>query len=138
MAIARTMCFGNGNKEDPDTKKSREIEKQLREDQKRMAKEVKLLLLGILVPSNSPHTIAAADTCSGAGESGKSTVLKQMRLIHTKGFSVSERKQWKVTIFHNLLHAFQVVFGAMEEQEVDFADDGNIVGLQVGFRTIHD
>ena len=40
------MCFGNGNKEDPDTKKSREIEKQLREDQRKMQKEVKLLLLG--------------------------------------------------------------------------------------------
>jgi len=54
-------------------------------------------------------------------------VLKQMRLIHTKGFQLPERKQWKVTIFQNLLHAFQVVFGAMEEQEVDFADEGNIV-----------
>lgn len=64
----------------------------------------------------------------GAGESGKSTVLKQMRLIHTKGFSPSERKQWKVTIFQNLLHAFQVVFGAMEEQEVEFGEESNIVG----------
>lgn len=50
-----------------------------------------------------------------------------MRLIHTKGFNTSERKQWKVTIFNNLLHAFQVIFGAMEEQEVDFAHDHNIV-----------
>jgi len=50
-----------------------------------------------------------------------------MRLIHAKGFSIQERKQWKVTIFQNLLHAFQVVFGAMEEQEVDFADPNNIV-----------
>lgn len=47
MALSNIMCFGNGNKEDPDAKKSREIEKQLREDQKRMAKEVKLLLLGM-------------------------------------------------------------------------------------------
>ncbi|QIW96012.1 hypothetical protein AMS68_001530 [Peltaster fructicola] len=101
------MCFGNADKEDPDAKKSKEIEKQIREDQKRLEKEVKLLLLG-------------------AGESGKSTVLKQMRLIHAKGFSASERQQWKVTIFNNLLHAFQVIFGAMEEQEVDFADQGNI------------
>lgn len=43
-----------------------------------------------------------------------------------KSFSSSERKQWKVTIFNNLLHAFQVIFGAMEEQEVDFAHEGNI------------
>ena len=68
-----------------------------------------------------------ANTDAGAGESGKSTVLKQMRLIHSKGFTVSERRHWKVTIFQNLLHAFQVVFGAMEEQEVDFAEEGNIV-----------
>ena len=67
------------------------------------------------------------DRVKGAGESGKSTVLKQMRLLHTKGFSSSERKQWKVTIFNNLLHAFQVIFGAMEEQEVDFAHESNIV-----------
>ncbi|KAK3068664.1 hypothetical protein LTR53_013588 [Teratosphaeriaceae sp. CCFEE 6253] len=104
------MCFGSSNKEGSDAKKNTEIEKQLREGQRRMQKEVKLLLLG-------------------AGESGKSTLLKQMRLIHTKGFQLPERKQWKVTIFQNLLHAFQVVFGAMEEQEVDFADDGNIKSL---------
>lgn len=67
----------------------------------------------------------------GAGESGKSTVLKQMRLIHTKGFSSMERKQWKVTIFNNLLHAFQVIFGAMEEQEVDFAQESNIVSTVI-------
>ncbi|KAK5135884.1 hypothetical protein LTR08_004534 [Meristemomyces frigidus] len=106
------MCFGNANKEDPEAKKSREIEKGLREDERRLAKEVKLLLLG-------------------AGESGKSTVLKQMRVIHAKGFQLPERKQWKVTIFQNLLHAFQVVFGAMEEQEVDFAEDGNIRWAEV-------
>ena len=41
------MCFGNANKEDPDAKKNREIEKQLREDERRMQKEVKLLLLGM-------------------------------------------------------------------------------------------
>jgi guanine nucleotide-binding protein subunit alpha len=46
MAIPKIMCFGNKATEDPDAKKSKEIEKQLREDQKRLAKEVKLLLLG--------------------------------------------------------------------------------------------
>ena len=45
------MCFG-GDKagDDPDAKKSKEIEKQLREDQKKMAKEVKMLLLGKAAP----------------------------------------------------------------------------------------
>jgi guanine nucleotide-binding protein subunit alpha len=41
------MCFGGDKSgDDPDAKKSKEIEKQLREDQKKMAKEVKMLLLG--------------------------------------------------------------------------------------------
>jgi hypothetical protein len=29
------------------------------------------------------------------------------------------------------LHAFQVIFGAMEEQEVDFAHESNIVSLHL-------
>lgn len=42
-----SMCFGGDkNGDDPDAKKSKEIEKQLREDQKKMSKEVKMLLLG--------------------------------------------------------------------------------------------
>jgi len=72
-----------------------------------MAREVKLLLLG-------------------AGESGKSTVLKQMRLIHSKGFTNSERNQWKVAIFDNLVQSFQAIAAAMEEHEVHFADKDNI------------
>jgi hypothetical protein len=44
MAISRIMCFGKND--DPDVKKSKEIEKQLESDRKKLAKEVKLLLLG--------------------------------------------------------------------------------------------
>lgn len=54
MAIPKIMCFGNANKEDPEAKKSREIEKQLREDQRRMQKEVKMLLLGARASPPSP------------------------------------------------------------------------------------
>lgn len=49
MAFTKIMCFGNGssNKEDPVAlKKNRDIEKQIREDQRKMSREVKLLLLG--------------------------------------------------------------------------------------------
>lgn len=46
MTFGSIMCFGSSNKDDPEAKKSKEIEKQLREDQKRLAREVKLLLLG--------------------------------------------------------------------------------------------
>ena len=40
------MCFGSKAASDPDAAKSKEIEKQIDNDRKRLAKEVKLLLLG--------------------------------------------------------------------------------------------
>lgn len=41
------MCFGGGEKEDVEgANKSREIDKIIRQDEKKMAREVKLLLLG--------------------------------------------------------------------------------------------
>lgn len=45
MALGSIMCFGSKSS-DPETAKSKEIEKQLDNDRKRLAKEVKLLLLG--------------------------------------------------------------------------------------------
>ncbi|KAF2140670.1 uncharacterized protein K452DRAFT_319565 [Aplosporella prunicola CBS 121167] len=99
------MCFGK-KPDDPGHKKNEEIDRQLRMDRKRQEREVKLLLLG-------------------AGESGKSTVLKQMRVIHAGGFSKAERKQWRVVIFNNLVNAFEIVFSAMQEQGISFeSEDG--------------
>lgn len=40
------MCFGSKG-ESPGARRNEEIEKQLRQDKKKAAKEVKLLLLGI-------------------------------------------------------------------------------------------
>lgn len=54
-----------------------------------------------------------------------------MRLIHTKGFPTLERKQWKVTIFNNLIHAFQCIQGAMEEHDVQYADPENIKYMEL-------
>ncbi|KAF2087254.1 guanine nucleotide binding protein, alpha subunit [Saccharata proteae CBS 121410] len=94
------MCFGKRT-DDPSSRKNEEIDRQLRLDKKRAEREVKLLLLG-------------------AGESGKSTVLKQMRVIHAGGFSKAERKQWRVVIFNNLINAFEIIFSAMQEQGITF------------------
>ena len=49
----------------------------------------------------------------GAGESGKSTFAKQMRLIHMKGFSEEERLVFKSIIYDNVLcSAIALVKGA--------------------------
>lgn len=40
------MCFGSRRKDEADAMRSRELDKIIKADEKRMAKEVKLLLLG--------------------------------------------------------------------------------------------
>ena len=127
MTFGTIMCFGSSSKggESTEARRNAEIEKQIKLDEKKNAREVKLLLLGkkntcTLFPRLRLCTNHANVVNLGAGESGKSTVLKQMRLIHTAGFSQQERRQWKVTIFSNLMHAFQCVQGCMDEHDVDF------------------
>ena len=45
----------------------------------------------------------------GAGESGKSTVLKQMRLLHLGGFSPQERNQYKNIIWADTVASMQTL-----------------------------
>ena len=50
-----------------------------------------------------------------------------MRLINHGAFPKTERKQWRVVIFSNVVHAFQVLIGAMSEHEIEFENSENIV-----------
>ncbi|KAL2162616.1 hypothetical protein VTH06DRAFT_6452 [Thermothelomyces fergusii] len=101
------MCFGAREKNDEaGAARSRELDKMIRADEKRMAKEVKLLLLG-------------------AGESGKSTVLKQMKLIYAQGFSKHEKMEWKPVVFTNILQSFRLISDAMNEMNIAFENPEN-------------
>ncbi|KAJ4485193.1 guanine nucleotide binding protein alpha subunit [Lentinula aciculospora] len=71
-----------------------EIENQLKRDRMMAKNEIKMLLLG-------------------AGESGKSTVLKQMKLIHHGGYNDSERESYKEIIFSNTIQSMRAVLDAM-------------------------
>ncbi|KAJ2000695.1 guanine nucleotide-binding protein subunit alpha [Coemansia thaxteri] len=84
------------SKEDLDEKRANdEIENQLRKDRMNMRNEVKMLLLG-------------------AGESGKSTIIKQMKLIHDGGYSQEERESFKEVIFSNTIQSMRVLLEAMD------------------------
>ena len=58
----------------------------------------------------------------GAGESGKSTILKQMKLIHEGGYSRDERESFKEIIFSNTVQSMRVILEAMESLELPLDD----------------
>lgn len=57
----------------------------------------------------------------GAGESGKSTILKQMKLIHDGGYSRDEREAFKEIIFSNTVQSMRVILEAMENMGISLA-----------------
>ena len=86
------------------------IDKTLRIDGENSAREVKLLLLG-------------------AGESGKSTIVKQMKIIHEKGYSQEECLQYKPVVYSNTIQSLTAILKAMGQLKIDFghADRGEDV-----------
>ncbi|KAL3418450.1 g protein alpha subunit [Phlyctema vagabunda] len=104
-----SCCFVASN--DLGLEKNRSIDRLIREDEKSLSRQVKLLLLG-------------------AGESGKSTILKQMRLIYTnEGFSKSEKDEWRLIIFNNILEGLRKTIEAMEELSIAFESENTLLHL---------
>ncbi|CAB0007670.1 unnamed protein product [Nesidiocoris tenuis] len=83
--------------------RSKKIDKDLRADGERAAREVKLLLLG-------------------AGESGKSTIVKQMKIIHETGYSKEECEQYRPVVYSNIIQSLMAIIRAMGQLRIDFAD----------------
>lgn len=75
---------------------SQAIDVALHEEQRRANTEFKILLLG-------------------PGESGKSTIVKQMKIIHQNGYSQSELMQYRLTVIKNLVDSAQAVVLAMRK-----------------------
>ena len=96
-------------------KVNHQIEKMLKQDKKRMESEVKLLLLGKVSFCCVPIPFVAYRTClshAGAGESGKSTIAKQMKILHLDGFTAKERKNHIPIIRNNAISAIQILIEA--------------------------
>ena len=63
---------------------------------------------------------------TGAGESGKSTIVKQMRIIHGEGYSHDDRIGFIPLIFENIAKNTTVLLEAAEEWNYDL-ETGNRV-----------
>lgn len=90
---------------------SKQIEALIEKDRVAAKREIKILLLG-------------------AGESGKSTIFKQLRIIHDSGYNVEERKQYKPIIYSNTIHSLFAILQAMAKLNIELSsssshDDAN-------------
>lgn len=104
--------------------RNEEIDNQIKRDKLNLRNEVKMLLLGIrnMVICQYMHVLIAQ---LGAGESGKSTILKQMKLIHDGGYSRDEREAFKEIIFSNTVQSMRVILEAMENMGVSHSSSQN-------------
>ena len=91
---------------------SNKIDESLHKDRVTKNLEIKLLLLG-------------------AGESGKSTIVKQMRVIHDDGYTPGERKQYRTVIHSNTIQSLFAILNAMKKLGIDFADEDRIQDVKM-------
>ena len=88
--------------------RSRKIDRELAMDGEKASREVKLLLLG-------------------AGESGKSTIVKQMKIIHETGYSQEECLQYQPVVFSNTIQSLMAIIRAMGQLRIDFREQSRAV-----------
>ena len=77
------LCFLSAEEREARSR-SKAIDRNLRREKQLVQNSIKILLLG-------------------AGESGKSTVLKQMRILHGGGYSMSDKQDFRPVVYHNIL-----------------------------------
>ncbi|KAG1859028.1 heterotrimeric G protein alpha subunit [Suillus subalutaceus] len=83
-----------------DKARSDAIDRQIQEDSRRFRKEYQILLLG-------------------ASESGKSTIVKQMKITHQNGFTKNELMMFHPTIYRNTLDSAQAIVRQMHNMNVE-------------------
>ncbi|XP_045460125.1 guanine nucleotide-binding protein G(o) subunit alpha isoform X1 [Harmonia axyridis] len=59
----------------------------------------------------------------GAGESGKSTIVKQMKIIHESGFTFEDFKQYRPVVYSNTIQSLVAILRAMPNLGISFANN---------------
>lgn len=108
------MCVKNTSAEEMELKRrSRKIDRELRRDERTMRRQVKVLLLG-------------------AGESGKSTFLKQMRIIHNRNYDMTAQLEFRKIIYLNIIKGMKVLVDANRKLGIPLANtDNRLLGEQL-------
>ena len=102
MADILLCCMGDQEKQQ--RLKSREIDKSLMKERLTYRRTVRILLLG-------------------AGESGKSTFLKQMKIIHGQDFSDGAMLEFKTVVYSNIVKGMRVLIDARQKLGIPWQDE---------------
>jgi len=65
----------------------------------------------------------------GTGEAGKSTFIKQMRIIHGQGYSDADRAEFIPLVYRNIIMGIQILIEAMDNLKIAYADPKNKVNF---------
>ena len=61
-----------------------------------------------------PHALR-----TGSGESGKSTIVKQMKIIHQNGYTRDELLVFRLVVYDNLIESAQAIVKQMRKMGID-------------------
>jgi len=96
-------CLGESEEVKEQKRVNKQIEKQLNKDKLLSSNSIKLLLLG-------------------TGESGKSTFIKQMRIIHGDGYSTAEKQKYATLIIRNIIVSMQALIKAISGLQIPYSE----------------
>ena len=71
--------------------------------------------------------IICSDSIAGTGESGKSTFIKQMRIIHGAGYSDEDKRGFIKLVYQNIFMAMQSMIRAMDLLKIRYTESSSIV-----------
>nr|XP_021147385.1 guanine nucleotide-binding protein G(q) subunit alpha-like isoform X2 [Columba livia] len=81
--------------------------------------------------SSGVHVGSLSQRCSsepsfpGTGESGKSTFIKQMRIIHGSGYSDEDKRGFTKLVYQNIFTAMQAMIRAMDTLKIPYKYEHN-------------
>ncbi|SAL95710.1 hypothetical protein [Absidia glauca] len=86
--------------------KSQSIDRMIEKDEQKLKRECKILLLG-------------------SGESGKSTTVKQMKILHQGGYDKHELFTWRIFVYKNLMESALALVQAVQKFGYQYENEKN-------------
>lgn len=105
--MGSSLCKGE-KVHDEQSDKNRQIEMELRRDRMEERRVVKILLLG-------------------SADSGKSTIAKQMRILHTNGFNEAELINYRYMLHTNYIGSFHYVARGIHQLQIEVPSEERVL-----------